>query len=274
MVMLDNIYTRRVLRQEMSRKMAILGLCSSFVFIGISCRNAVTAPTERSSARSSSEAIAEADRYYADRADLVKVRQGIVSLRQAQANDSANYDIAWRLAKFNYYLGAHSDNSTEQDKAFQDGLEAGELAVRLQDAKPEGHFWLGANYGGRAQISTLSGFSELEDIKGQMEAVIKIDERFQSGSAYMVLGQVYLQAPRLLGGDVQKAIEYLEKGIKLGPDNALLHVRLAQAYAAANRDSDAKKMIGEIFAMKPVAAYEPEYNEAVAEARKLQEKLK
>jgi hypothetical protein len=30
-------------------------------------------------------------------------------------------------------------------------------------------------------------------------------------SAYLGLGRLYLQAPRVLGGDVNKAIEHLEK---------------------------------------------------------------
>ncbi len=55
--------------------------------------------------RPAGEAIAEADQLYAGRADLVKVRRGVVALRQAQAEDQANYELAWRLAKFNYYLG-------------------------------------------------------------------------------------------------------------------------------------------------------------------------
>jgi predicted Zn-dependent protease len=143
----------------------------------------------------------------------------------------------------------------------------------LQDGKPEGHFWLGANYGGRAKNSMMSGLSGTEDIKSEMERVLKIDERFQSASAYMVLGQVYCQSPRMLGGDVPKAIQYLEKGTKLAPDNALMRIRLAEAYAAANRNGEAKKAIDELLAMKAVPGYEPEYNEAVAEAKKLQDKI-
>jgi len=272
--MLDNIPYKWALQSEMLKKTAIIGLCSGLVFLGISCGEASPATYDRAAARPVVEAIAEADRLYAERPDLAKVRQAIVSLRQAQGDDQANYDIAWRLAKYNYYVGAHSNNSAEKDKAFSDGLEAGKLAVKLQDGKPEGHFWLGANYGGRAQISMMSGLSGTEDIKSEMERVLKIDERFQSASAYMVLGQVYCESPRMLGGDVAKAIEYLEKGVKLGPDNALMRVRLAQAYAAANRNGDAKKAIDDLLVMKPVPGFEPEYNEAVAEAKKLQEKIK
>jgi len=70
-----------------------------------------------------------------------------------------------------------------------------------------------------------------------------------------------------------KAIEYLEKGAKLAPDNALMRIRLAEAYAAANRNGEAKKAIDDLLVMKPMPGYEPEYNEAVAEAKKLQEKI-
>jgi len=272
--MLDNIPRKWAFQPEMLKKTALLGLCSGLAFIGISCGQASPATYDHVARRPAAEAIGEADRLYAERPDLAKVRQAIVSLRQAQADDQASYDIAWRLAKYNYYVGAHSDNSTEQDKAFNDGLEAGRLAVKLQDGKPEGHFWLGANYGGRAQISMMSGLSGTEDITSEMEKVLKIDERFQSASAYMVLGQVYCESPRMMGGDVAKAIEYLEKGVKLAPDNALMRARLAQAYAAANRNGEAKKVIDDLFAMKPVPGYEPEYNEAIAEAKKLQEKIK
>jgi tetratricopeptide (TPR) repeat protein len=146
--------------------------------------------------------------------------------------------------------------------------------VQLQDDKPEGHFWLGANYGGKAKLSVLSGLSEFEDIKHEMETVLKLDEGYQSGSAYMALGQLYLEAPRFLGGDSQKAIEYLEKGLRFGPDNALLRWHLAAAYAEVHRNDDAKKQIDIVLAMKPAAGYEPEHAEAVAEVRKLQEKLK
>ena len=259
---------------EMLGKTAALAGIALVVLNGMGCRKAATASYDHVAVRPSAEAIVEADQFYAQRADLVKVRQAIVSLRQAQADDPANFELAWRLAKFNYYLGSHTPESTEQGKAYREGIEAGKLAVRLQDGKPEGHFWLGANYGGNAQISTLSGLGELDDIKQQMETVLKIDEGFQSGSAYMVLGQVYLESPGFLGGDTSKAISYLEKGIKVGPDNALLRVRLAQAYAEAHRNEEARKQIDALMTMKPMPDYAPEYKDAVAEAKKLQDKIK
>jgi TRAP transporter T-component len=259
---------------ENAEKLVLLFVLIALEVMAISCGKAETATHDAASRRPSSEVVAEADQFYAGRADLSKVRQGIVALRQAQGDDANNYELAWRLSRFNYDLGAHTTDHTERDKAFKDGIEAGKTAVKLQDGKPEGHFWLGANYGGKAQNSMLAGLSELDDIKHEMEAVLKLDESYQSGSAYMVLGQVYLQAPGMLGGDTQKAIDYLEKGLRFGADNALLRAHLATAYADANRKEDARKQVAALMAMKPSPAYQIEYDEAIVEVKKLDEKLK
>lgn len=274
---MTDLYNSRHQRQEFAKTLRQYGIVLAvlpLILGSISCRKAATATVDRAALRPTTEVVAEADGLYAQRADLVKVRQAIVALRQAQADDQASYDIAWRMAKYNYYLGAHTPESTEKSKAFHDGVEAGKLAVQLRNDEPEGHFWLGANYGGNAQLSALLGFSEVEDIKEQMETVLKIDESYQSGSAYMVLGQVYLQAPRLLGGDVAKSIGYLEKGIKIGPNNDMMRAKLAAAYAEAHRNEDARKQIETIMSTKPAPDFLPEYNDAVAEAKKVQDKIK
>jgi len=256
------------------RKEAIFVTIAVAVFITNACRKTTPAPPAVPPAVSTADAVRQADDLYSGRADLIKVRQGIVALRQAQATDPSNYDSAWRLAKFNYYLGSHTSDQAGQDKAFRDGIDAGKLAVELQAGKADGHFWLGANYGGIAQISILAGLAEIEDIKREMQTVLKIDERYQGGSAYLVLGQVYQQSPRILGGGIEKAIEYFEKGLRIASDNALLRAHLAEAYTEAHRNGDARRQIEALLAMKPSPGYEPEYNDAVAQVKKLQEKIK
>jgi tetratricopeptide (TPR) repeat protein len=212
--------------------------------------------------------VAQADRLYAQREDLARVREGIALLRRARTADQNSYDVAWRIAQLDYYLGAHTKDRAERDTAFEEGIEAGKRAVALQDNRPEGHFWLGANHGGVAQTSLLGGLAEIDDIREQMKAVLRTDEGYQSGSAYMVLGQVELEAGRMMGDPVQ-AVEYLEKGLKLGPNNALLRLRLAQAYIRVNRKDDARKQLDAIIKMAPEANYLPEHKEAVMEARKI-----
>src|SRR5882724_1907568 len=248
--------------------LVIVGL----ICAGSSCRlrsrdEAPANPTE-----TAAEYVSQADQLYAQREDLMRVRQAIVFLRQAVTTDPGNYDASWRLAKFNYYLATHSENRDEREKAFRDGIEAGKTAVELQGGKPDGHFWLGANYGAAAQTSLLGGLATVDDINNEMEAVLRLDEGYQNGSAYMVLGLVYLDEPRFIGGNPQKAVELMEKGLRFGEGNAFLHLHLAEAYEKVGRTADARRQLNTIISMTPDQNYLPEYKEAVAEARKLLEK--
>ena len=235
---------------------------------GISCKSH-SAPTEATQrAPTASQYLSQADQFYSQRADLNQVRKGIIALRQARTIEPGNYDLSWRLAKFDYYLGTHSDGD-ERDRAFREGIEAGKDAVKLQDGKPDGHFWLGANYGGSAQSSTLAGLATLSDIRTEMQTVIRQDEGYQDGSAYMVLGLVYLQAPRLLGGDSQKAVEEMEKGLRYGKANAILRLHLAEAYLKVGKTAEAREQLNAILSMSPDQNYLPEFQEASTGARKL-----
>jgi hypothetical protein len=261
-------------------KLPICGIIWLHFFVligGLSChsqRPEVTAGDARGDQKSASEQIAEADQLYAERGDLSRVRSGIALLRQARVAEDNSYEAAWKLAEFSYYLGAHTKDEREKENAYREGTDAGKIAVQLQNDKPEGHFWLGANYGGAAENSVVAGLANIEDIRAEMEAVLRVDESFQAGSAYLVLGQLYLQAPRFLGGDNQKAVSYLEKGLRFGSNNALLRLRLAEAYHAINRDAETRKQIDFLMKMTPEQNYVPEHKEAVEKAQQLLEKMK
>lgn len=218
--------------------------------------------------------IAEADGLYKERQDLNKTRAGVALLRQARTTDYGNYEAAWKLSRFLYQMGNSSDDVRERDAAFREGTETGKIAVELNNKRPEGHFWLGANYGGSARHSALASLANVEEIRKAMEAVLETDHTYEKGSAYMVLGQLYLESPRLLGGDTDMAIDYLQKGLKVGADNPLLRLRLAQAFRGARRNGEARAQINHILQMKRDPDYVPEYEEAVREARKLLERIK
>jgi Tfp pilus assembly protein PilF len=225
------------------------------------------------SSSSAIEDISRAQQLYAQREDLTRIREGVASLRQASTKDPGSYEAQWLLAKFNYYLATHTDNATERDKAFRDGIAAGKVAVQLQSEKPDGHFWLGANYGGAAEESSIQGLSTVDDIKNEMETVLRIDEGYQNGSAYMVLGLVYLNAPSLAGGDPKKAVEVMEQGRKYGEPNAFYHLNLAKAYLKVGRKEDARKEVEAVLSMTPDQNYLPEYKEASEEAKKVKDEI-
>ena len=253
----------------------IIGAASICVLLLATSCNEGAPPAESPATDSASAAedITNADQLYGQREDLIQLRRGIVSLRQALTKDPGNYDAAWKLSKFNYYLATHSDESKERDEAFRAGIDAGKTAVQLQNEKPDGHFWLGANYGGAAEHSTIQGLATVDDIRNEMQTVLRLDEGYQNGSAYMVLGLVYLNAPSIVGGDPKQAVEEMEKGLRFGEPNAFLHLHLAEAYKKVGRNDDARKEIKKILSMTPDPNYLPEYKESSAAAQKLLDQI-
>jgi tetratricopeptide (TPR) repeat protein len=256
--------------------MMLFSAAVSLCFAGVACQTAPSTDRlaiDSGDAKAAGDRITEADALYAGREDINKARVAVAALRQARTAEYSNYDAAWKLSRAAFYVGEHTDNDSERDDMYREGIEAGKAAVGLQPGKAEGHFWLGANYGGSAAHSTLANLSSFQDIKGEMDAVLKIDESYQGHSAYLGLGRLYRQAPRVLGGDSGKAIEYLEKGVKLSPNNTTMRLDLAQAYAANNRAADAKKQIEAIMAATPDPQHMAEHKDAVAKAQRLSEKL-
>src|SRR5205085_12183897 len=103
-------------------------------------------------------------------------------LRRARMADYDNYEAIWKLSKYDYYLGAHEQDEQRQLEAFREGIAAGEASVKLAPAKPEGHFWLGANIGGRAKAQgELYALSSVPDIRRETEPVIQLGAGLPAG---------------------------------------------------------------------------------------------
>ncbi len=261
---------------EMRRSAMFAFVLFAVVLSGVACSDsgsATTAKIDSGDAKMAAERIAEAEGLYDGREDLSKARVAVASLRQARTADYGNYEAAWKLARAAFYVGDHTDVKSERTDMFREGTEAGKAAVQLQPDKPDGHFWLGANYGGAAAHSTIANLSSFQDIKGEMETVLKLDEGYQGHSVYLGLGRLYLQAPRVFGGDTQKAIQYLEKGVKLNPNHSLMRFHLAEAYAEDNREAEAKKQIEAMTAITPDPKYTAEHKDALEKGKKLLDKI-
>src|ERR1051325_4830911 len=195
--------------REMLRSAMVTSALISMVLGGLACnRGGAENPssTGRADTKMANEKVAEAEPLYEGREDMNKARLAVTTLRQAHAADYGNYEAAWKLSRAAFYVADRTDIDSERDNMFREGTEAGKAAVALQPNKPDGHFWLGANYGGTAAHSTLSNLSSFTDIKTEMETVLKLDEGYQGYSAYLGLGGLFFGGPKVLGGEVGKAI--------------------------------------------------------------------
>lgn len=215
--------------------------------------------------------IKQADELYRQREDLAKLRNAVTVLKSARAVESENFEINWRLAQANYFLGKHSTDEKESDKAFTDGANYARVAARLAPDKPHGHFWLGACLGGEAEKSPYTkGIMAMGEIREAMRKVIELEPSYEGASAYDALAQLELKGT-FAGGKAEKALEYLEKGLKVDATNPYANLHLAETYLALDRKAEAKKQIDVLLKLKPNADYQPEYNDAARQAKKLLE---
>lgn len=218
------------------------------------------------------DTITKADALFREREDLSKLREAVKSLAEVRNPDRRNYEVEWKFAKFNYFLGKYATDEKEKEKAFEDGKTAGRIASRMETNKPEGYFWFAANLGEEAKISPVTvGIKSVDDIREAMNKVIEIQPDYQSASAYDALAQVELNTAGMLGGKPEKAVEYLEKALTINKENTYVYLHLAEAYIAVGKKPEAKKQLEFLLKMKPNPDYLPEYNESIAKAKKLLE---
>ena len=215
------------------------------------------------------QALAEGEGLFDQREDLDKLRAAIKKIAEVRDQDNRNYRVEWTYSKYNYFLGKFSDISGEAEAALGAGRDAGKIASRIEPQKPDGYFWYAANLGELSKRSPITvGLQSVDDIKAAMNKVIELQPDYQGASAYDALAQVEL-ATRLKGGDAEKAVQYLQKGVELAPDNTNIRLHLGEAYLAVKRDADARKQLDYLLQMKPNPEYMPEYHDCVAKAKKL-----
>lgn len=217
------------------------------------------------------EIVAEADASAKGHNDLPKLREAVNLLTQARNPDARNYEVEWKFAQYNYFLGKLTIDEKESKKAFEAGESAGQIASRIEPTKPDGYFWYAASLGEQAKRAPLTkGLTSIGDIQTAMKKVIEIEPSYQGASAFDALAQIEL-ATRLTGGKSVKAVEYLEKALDINKENSYIRLHLAQAYLAENRDAEAKKQLDYLLKMKPDPGFLPEYDECVKEGKRLLE---
>ncbi len=252
--------------------------------IGLSylCAATVTASAGAATARggiplpqaAAPDAQSEADRLYAGRADLASARRAADLWRAEFAGNPKSFDLAWKLARADYWLGGHAPDA-ERRKFYEDGIEAGQKAIALSPDKPDGHFWVAANMGMLAEsFGIRAGLKYRKPIKEGMETVLRIDPAFRQGSADRALGRWYYTVPGLLGGSNKQAEKHLTAALKYNADNTATHFFLAELYVDEGRKADARTELQKVLDAPPNPEFGPEDQDWKAKARDVLAKLR
>jgi tetratricopeptide (TPR) repeat protein len=215
----------------------------------------------------------EADRLYADRANLASARRAAEIWAAELGGHPAAFDAAWKLARTDYWLGEHASES-ERRAFLEGGIEAGRKAVALQPIRPEGHFWIAANMGALAESYGIrAGLKYRKPIKDQLETVLRLDPAFMQGSADRALGRWYFEVPGLFGGSNTKAEAHLRASLKYDEQSTVSHFFLAELLLDEGRKDEARVELQKVLDAAVDPEWAPEDNDYKTRARALLRKL-
>ncbi|MBI2877436.1 MAG: tetratricopeptide repeat protein [Candidatus Tectomicrobia bacterium] len=222
------------------------------------------------------EPLRQAERLFAGRDNVAQLRQAISLLEDLLArNPSSPYEVLWRLAKYRYYLSLRQEDASGRLRWLEAGIEAAKKAVALDGERPEGHFWLGATYGDYAELKgAFKSLRLVRTIRREFEAAWRIAPAYENGNVYLALGEMDLRLPRLLGGNQERGMQRLEKGLEVGPTNAELKLALAGYYLRSGRKEEARRWLESILRVADPARTPREQKELRNKAHRLLEKAR
>ncbi|MGH9766539.1 MAG: tetratricopeptide repeat protein [Blastocatellia bacterium] len=202
--------------------------------------------TETAAAPANTNPFQEADNLFTFGEDAARDKQSLSVIERALTRNGNDYQWLWRAARVYYFVG---DEAAKSEKApfFEKGINAGQRAVAALPNAVEGHFWLAVNYGGYSeQKGVFKALTTIKKIRAEMETVLRLNDRYQDGGAYLALGEMDRQLPRIIGGNMNRAIQRLEQGVSIAPHNLEIKLALGQAYQEKGRKEDARRVYQEI----------------------------
>jgi tetratricopeptide (TPR) repeat protein len=209
----------------------------------------------------------DAEHLYADRANLASARRAAAIWSSALAADPRDAEAAWKLARIDYWLGNQAPEA-ERRAFLESGIDAGRKAAALQPDRPEGHFWIAANMGALAESFGLrQGLKYRKPIKEAIETVLRLDPKFQDGSADRALGRWYFKVPRLFGGDRTLAEAHLRRSLTYNPDSTVSHFFLGELFEDEKRTAEARAEFQKVLDAPLSRDWAPEDQDYKARAR-------
>ena len=144
-----------------------------------------------------------------------------------------NYEKFYYLGKSNFLLGEIADIQSKKDKAINYYEAAQKLAEKGMEYEENSDIY---NLAGKSYIRLLNNKGAFYAISnGQktfdlINKAVELDEK--NYSAYNSLGIIYLQAPKIGGGNIEKSEDHLNKALNSDKkiDNFISYYYLAKVY--------------------------------------------
>ncbi len=145
----------------------------------------------------------------------------------------------------------------EKLAGYERGRDVARRAIALAPRSPEAHLWYAANLGrwaiakGKLRAAFLLG-----TLQEEIQTILRLDPDNVAGLA--LAGSFYLETPRLMGGDLAKAEDYLRKALALDPHFTRARVELGRALLEQKRYGEAREELRRVLD-EPAPSYRADW---------------
>jgi tetratricopeptide (TPR) repeat protein len=193
----------------------------------------------------------QADRLLVDpQVDKVKALQAFTMYESLlPAAGAQRLPVLERLSRAAFVLGDIAEKG-QRRLYYEQGRQYAQTILQEYPQRVEGHYWLGLNLAGLADVSRMQGMRLLPQILEALEHSAAIDPTYDQAGAYRVLGRIYYEAPGrpISVGDINKSLDLLKKAMNLAPTNSTNHLYLAETFIKLGQLDQAKQELQQVLA--------------------------
>jgi tetratricopeptide (TPR) repeat protein len=209
---------------------------------------------EQSADQQFAEAL-ERGRTSLDLATITKARDLAAAQTQQHPQDPAAF---YQLARANSYRSQaytmrHDKKNAEQ--ALDEAIENLQQSIKLNEKSADAHSLLADCYGRKIGLGTpmFTGPKYGPKVQAENHRALELDPN--NARAYASLGRQYLEAPKMFGGDLEKAIESFRKSTQFDPASDETFVWLAIALRKKGDVTGAEQAMREALRLNPESVF-------------------
>lgn len=213
----------------------------------------------------------KAEALSADVLDAEALAKAAALYEEILARHPTNLDAGVNFSRICWSLGNLESDKKKQKEWFTKGRDIAETLMKDHPNQPDGYYWHGVNYGewvDRSSIFRKIGAKKV--IMDDMNKVLSLNDKYDSGGAYIVVGRINYLSP---GGSYEKAIECYEKAIEIGPARTTAYLFLGELYLHEHVFEKAEKNLKKVLGMGINKRYAIEWRDDRKTAERLFKKL-
>ena len=196
-------------------------------------------------------------------------------------NESSHQASIGILKSYYYYGKFVLDDNDEKKKIFNKAVRLGEKFIIEYPDSPGIRYWYLVNLGSWAEVygviaAARSGFADT--MKAHSEKIIELDNKYNDGGGYFMLGVVHLRAPYvplfLSWPDKNKAEQLLKSAATTGKFTLPQKFNYAKSLYENNNKKEAFVILQEIIQSTPTGENQVEMWDQIIEAKQYMENIK